>query len=67
VVESRKGDRVVFQFFVGDGGDIEEECGPYEFEEPGGINCDDPDEIEHPETGHRLVDLLYKPRKPKAK
>ena len=67
VVESRKGDRVVFQFFVGDGGDIEEEWGPYEFEEPGGINCDDPDEIEHPETGHRLVDLLYKPRKPKAK
>jgi len=66
VVESRKGDRVVFQFFVGDGGDIEDSCGPYDFEEPGGINCDDPDEIEHPETGNRLCDLLWKPRKPKA-
>ncbi len=67
VVKSRNGDRVVFQFFVGDGGDIEESCGPYHFGDPGGINCDDPDEIEHPETMNRLVDLLYKPRKPKAK
>lgn len=67
VVKSRNGDRVVFQFFVGDGGDIEESCGPYHFDDPGGINCDFPDEIEHPKTMNRLVDLLYKPRKPKAK
>ena len=64
-VKSRKGDHVTFEFFVGDGGDIEDSCGPYHFKDPGGINCDDPDEIEHPETGHRLVDLLYKPRKSK--
>lgn len=67
VVKSRNGDRVVFQFFVGDGGDIEESCGPYHFDDPGGINCDFPDEIEHPKTMNRLVDLLYKPRKPKGK
>ena len=67
VVKSRKGGRVVFQFFVGDGGDVEDSCGPYHFDDPGGINCDDPDEIEHPETGHRLCDLLWKPRKPKSK
>ena len=66
-VTSRHGESICFQFFVGDGGDIEESCGPYHFDDPGGINCDDPDEIEHPETGHRLVDLLYKPRKPKSK
>ena len=64
-VKSRKGDYLIFEFFVGDGGDIEDECGPYSFHEPGGINCDDPDEIVHPETGNRLADLLYKPRKPK--
>jgi hypothetical protein len=52
---------------VGDGGDIEESCGPYHFKDPGGINCDFPDEIEHPETMNRLIDLLYKPRNPKAK
>ena len=67
VVKSRKGDHVTFEFFVGDGGDIEDSCGPYHFKAPGGINCDFPDEIEHPETMNRLVDLLYKPRKPKAK
>ena len=66
-VTSRKGDFLIFEFFVGDGGDIEDECGPYSFHEPGGINCDDPDEIVHPETGNRLADLLYKPRKPKSK
>jgi hypothetical protein len=66
-VTSRKGDYLIFEFFVGDGGDIEDECGPYSFHEPGGINCDDPDEIVHPETGNRLADLLYKPRKPKSK
>lgn len=66
-VKSRKGDHVTFQFFVGDGGCIEDSCGPYYFKDPGGINCDDPDEIEHPETGNRLCDLLWKPRKPKAK
>ncbi len=65
-VKSRKGDHVTFQFFVGDGGCIEGSCGPYHFKDPGGINCDDPDEIEHPETGNRLCDLLWKPRKPKA-
>lgn len=63
-VKSRKGGSVTFEFFVGDGGDIEDSCGPYRFKDPGGINCDDPDEIEHPETGNRLVDLLYKPRPP---
>ena len=66
-VKSRKGDYLIFEFFVGDGGDIEDECGPYRFHEPGGINCDDPEEITHPETGNRLADLLYKPRKPKSK
>lgn len=66
-VKSRKDDHVTFEFFVGDGGDIEDSCGPYHFKDPGGINCDFPDEIEHPETGHRLVDLLYKPKKPKSK
>jgi len=65
-VKSRKGDRLTFEFFVGDGGDIEDECGPYYFKEPGGINCDDPAEITHPQTRNRLVDLRYKPRKPKA-
>jgi hypothetical protein len=65
--KSRNGDSISFEFFVGDGGDIEDSCGPYNFKEPGGINCDDPDEIEHPETGNRLCDLIYKPRKPKAK
>jgi hypothetical protein len=65
--KSRNGDSISFEFFVGDGGDIEDSCGPYNFKDPGGINCDDPDEIEHPETRNRLVDLLYKPRKPKAK
>lgn len=64
-VKSRKDDHVTFEFFVGDGGDIEDSCGPYHFKDPGGINCDFPDEIEHPETGHRLVDLLYKPKKSK--
>lgn len=64
-VQSRKGDHVTFEFFVGDGGCIEDSCGPYHFKDPGGINCDFPEEIEHPETGNRLVDLLYKPRKPK--
>lgn len=66
-VKSRKGDHVMFEFFVGDGGDIEDSCGPYHFKDPGGINCDFPDEIEHPETGNRLVDLLYKPKKSKSK
>lgn len=66
-VKSRKGDHVTFEFFVGDGGCIEDSCGPYQFKDPGGINCDFPDEIEHPETMNRLVDLLYKSRKPKAK
>lgn len=66
-VKSRKGGYLTFEFFVGDGGDIEDECGPYSFHEPGGINCDEPDEIAHPETGNRLTDLLYKPRKPKSK
>ncbi len=66
-VDSRSGGAVFFEFFVGDGGDIEDSCGPYDFHEPGGINCDDPDEIAHPETGNRLADLLYKPRKPKSK
>jgi hypothetical protein len=65
--KSQNGDSISFEFFVGDGGDIEDSCGPYNFKDPGGINCDDPDEIEHPETRNRLVDLLYKPRKPKAK
>ena len=51
---------------MGDGGCIEDSCGPYYFKDPGGINCDDPDDIEHPETMNRLVDLLYKPRKPKS-
>ena len=64
-VKSRKGGLVTFDFFVGDGGDIEDSCGPYSFKDPGGINCDDPDEIRHPETGNRLVDLRYKPRRPK--
>ena len=64
-VKSRKGVYLTFEFFVGDGGDIEDECGPYSFHEPGGINCDDPAEIVHPATGNRLADLLYKPRKPK--
>lgn len=64
-VKSRKSDHLTFEFFVGDGGDIEDSCGPYHFKDPGGINCDFPDEIEHPETGHRLVDLLYKPKKSK--
>lgn len=64
-VKSRHGESICFQFFVGDGGDIEDECGPYHFDDPGGINCDDPDEIEHPETGNRLADLRYRPRKPK--
>lgn len=66
-VKSRKGDYVTFQFFVGDGGCIEDSCGPFHFDDPGGINCDFPEEIEHPETGNRLVDLLYKPKKPKSK
>ena len=66
-VKSRKGGYVTFQFFVGDGGCIEDSCGPYYFKDPGGINCDDPDEIEHPETGKRLCDLLYKPKKSKPK
>ena len=66
-VKSRNGDHVTFEFFMGDGGDIEDSCGPYYFKDPGGINCDDPDEIEHPETMNRLVDLLYKPQKPKSK
>ena len=66
-VKSRKGVYLTFEFFVGDGGDIEDECGPYSFHEPGGINCDDPAEIVHPATGNRLADLLYKPRKPKSK
>jgi hypothetical protein len=66
-VKSRKGGHVTFQFFVGDGGCIEDSCGPYHFKDPGGINCDFPDEIEHPETGNRLCDLLYKPKKSKPK
>ena len=66
-VKSRKGCHVTFQFFVGDGGCIEDSCGPYHFKDPGGINCDFPDEIEHPETGNRLCDLLYKPKKSKPK
>lgn len=66
-VKSRKGDYLIFEFFVGDGGDIEDECGPYSFHEPGGINCDDPAEIVHPATGNRLADLLYKPRRRKSK
>ena len=66
-VKSRKGDYATFEFFVGDGGCIEDSCGPYYFKDPGGINCDDPDEIEHPETMNRLIDLLYKPKKPKSK
>jgi ATP/maltotriose-dependent transcriptional regulator MalT len=65
-VKSRKGGHVTFQFFVGDGGCIEDSCGPYHFKDPGGINCDFPDEIEHPETGNRLCDLLYKPKKSKS-
>jgi hypothetical protein len=66
-VKSRKGYPVSFEFFVGDGGCIEDSCGPYHFKDPGGINCDFPDEIEHPETGNRLCDLLYKPKKSKPK
>jgi len=61
----RKGRQVCFQFEVGDGGEIEDESGPYDFNEPDGVNCDE-DEITHPKTGNRLVDLLWKPRRPKA-
>lgn len=61
-VKSRNGQEVAFQFCVGDGGDIEDESGPYDFDTPGGFDCDDPDNIAHPETGHRLKDLLWKPR-----
>jgi hypothetical protein len=64
-LESRQGLSVDFQFFVGDGGEIEDSSGPYSFSEPDGINCDE--EITHPKTGKRLADLLFKPRKPKFK
>jgi hypothetical protein len=63
--EGRNGQPVNFQYFVGDGGDIEDSSGPYHFSEPEGINCDE--DLSHPKTGKRLCDLLYKPRKPKAK
>lgn len=62
----RRGRSICLQFFVGDGGDIEDASGPYDFNEPDGVNCDDED-ITHPTTGHRLYNLLWKPRKPKAK
>ena len=62
----RRGRTTCLQFFVGDGGDIEDASGPYDFNEPEGVNCDDED-ITHPTTGHRLFDLVWKPRKsPKA-
>lgn len=61
---SRRGLPVRFQYFVGDGGEVEDSSGPYDFSEPDGINCDE--ELAHPKSGLRLVDLLYKPRKPKA-
>jgi len=64
-LESRQGLSVDFQFFVGDGGEIEDSSGPYSFSEPDGINCDE--DITHPKTGKRLADLLYKPRKPRSK
>ena len=64
-LESRQGLSVDFQFFVGDGGEIEDSSGPYSFSEPDGINCDE--DITHPKSGKRLADLLYKPRKPKSK
>ena len=64
-LESRQGLSVDFQFFVGDGGEIEDSSGPYSFNEPDGINCDE--DITHPKTGKRLADLLYKPRKPRSK
>jgi len=62
--EGRNGQPVNFQYFVGDGGEIEDESGPYDFSEPEGINCDE--DLSHPKTGRRLCDLLYRPRKPKA-
>jgi hypothetical protein len=64
-LKSRKGLPVNFQYFVGDGGVIEDSSGPYHFSEPEGINCDE--DITHPKTGKRLADLRYKPRKPKSR